>query len=179
MTAELILEVAVERGETETRGDGAVAIRPYRPSDRERVKILTIEGFAGVAIEHLIEQHWPGTSDLSWGERKFLTVDADLAANPETCFVAELDGEVVGFITTVISKEKGQGHIPDVAVDRSAQGRGIGRRLIGHALEFFRQRGVAIARIETLSHNAIGAHLYPELGFRLIATQNHYAMRLE
>ena len=38
---------------------------------------------------------------------------------------------------------------------------------------------VTIARIETLSDNAIGAHLYPSVGFELVTTQNHYAMRLD
>jgi ribosomal protein S18 acetylase RimI-like enzyme len=157
----------------------ALRIRPYQISDRERVKDLTIEGFAGVAIEHLIEQHWPGAAASSWGERKFLDVDADLSAHPDTCFVAELDGGIVGYITTVITDAKRQGQIRDIAVDAALRGAGIGRRLIETALWLFRSRGVKIARIETLSHNAIGAHLYPAVGFRLIATQNHYALEMD
>jgi len=155
-----------------------VTIREYRPEDRERVKELTIEGFAGVAIDDLIDQRWPGASPLAWGERKFLDVDADLTGHPETCFVAEAAGQVIGYITTSISAAKRQGRIPDLAVDREWRGQGIGRRLLEHALTVFRARGVTVARIETLTHNAIGAHLYPDLGFELVATQNHYAMEL-
>ncbi|HEX5416063.1 MAG TPA: GNAT family N-acetyltransferase [Chloroflexota bacterium] len=157
---------------------GGVVIRGYRPEDRERVKELTIAGFAGVAIEYLIEERWPGASPLDWGERKFGAVDADLAAHPETCFVAEAGGEMIGYITTTVSAATGQGRIPDLAVDSAWRGRGIGRRLIEHALSFFREQGLTIARIETLSHNAIGSHLYPELGFELIATQKHFARKL-
>ena len=170
--------------ESETSGEKTglgeiLRIRMYQVGDRERVKELTIEGFEGVSLESLIERRWPGSRELPWGERKFLEVDADLTAHPEQCFVAELDGRVVGFITTRISELKRQGQIPDLVVDRSVRGKGIGRALLTHALAFFRERGMRIARIETLAHNDIGAHLYPSLGFELIATQNHYAMALE
>jgi len=157
---------------------GPSSIRPYRAADRERIKALTIEGFAGVALEYAIEEHWPGASALSWGERKFLAVATDLDAHPETCFVAEVE-QVVGFITTEISPVKRQGHVRDLVVAREWRGAGIGRQLLSHALDLFRRHGVKIARIETLSHNDVGAHLYPTLGFQLIATQNHYAMLLD
>ena len=170
------------RGTQGPEGRGAVpsevTIRGYRPEDRDRVKELTIEGFAGVAIEYLIDQRWPGASPLEWGERKFLDVDADLSSHPETCFVAEADGRVIGYVTTTISAAKRQGRIPDLAVDREWRGQGIGRRLLEHALAVFRASGVTVARIETLTHNAVGAHLYPDLGFELVASQNHYAMAL-
>lgn len=160
-------------------GAGPPSIRPYRAADRERIEALTVEGFAGVALEYAIEERWPGASALTWGERKFLAVAADLEAHPETCFVADVEREVVGFITTEISPAKSQGHVRDLVVAREWRGRGIGRQLLGHALDLFRRRGVKIARIETLGHNDVGAHLYPALGFQLIATQNHYAMLLD
>jgi ribosomal protein S18 acetylase RimI-like enzyme len=66
-----------------------------------------------------------------------------------------------------------------MAVEGALRGQGIGRKLLLHALDVFRQNQLTIARIETLSDNAIGAHLYPSAGFELVTTQNHYAMRLE
>ncbi len=160
-------------------GGGTIGIRPYRSGDQARIRALTIEGFVGVAVEHAIEEHWPNISPLGWGERKFLEVVADLEGHPETCFVAEAGRKVVGFITTEISEAKSQGHVRDLVVAREWRGAGIGRLLLHHALDAFRRRGVKIARIETLSHNEVGAHLYPKLGFQLIAVQNHYAMRLD
>ena len=58
-------------------------------------------------------------------------------------------------------------------------GRGIGRRLIEHALQHFRGAGLTHARIETLEQNPVGQKLYPSLGFREIARQIHYGMRLD
>jgi ribosomal protein S18 acetylase RimI-like enzyme len=156
-----------------------ISIRPYQPSDLEILERLTVEGFVGVGVDYLIDQRWPGESPLSWGARKWRGTERDITSHPEWCFVAEQNGTVVGFITTTMSEATRQGHVNDMAVDAAWRGKGIGRKLILHALDVFRQHHLTIARIETLSGNAIGAHLYPSVGFELVTTQNHYAMRLE
>jgi ribosomal protein S18 acetylase RimI-like enzyme len=84
----------------------------------------------------------------------------------------------VGCVTSQIAPELGIGRIPDLMVDASYRGQGIGRRLLEHVLAHFRSLGLVAARIETLAHNKVGMHLYPSLGFELIATQHHYAMLL-
>jgi ribosomal protein S18 acetylase RimI-like enzyme len=57
-------------------------------------------------------------------------------------------------------------------------GRGIGRKLIEAALAYFRQKGMAYAKIETLEQNRVGRHLYPSLGFKEVSRQIHYFMEL-
>ena len=65
-----------------------------------------------------------------------------------------------------------------VRVVESARGLGLGRRLIHHALQYFRQTGMKVAQIETMATNSIGQHLYPSCGFEEVARQVHYAMKL-
>src|SRR5207244_6629882 len=129
-------------------------------------------------VEGPFGERWAGASARPWGERQWLGTDSDLTRHPDGCYVAVVDGEVAGFITTVMSRVKRQGHIHDLAVDARLRGRGIGRQLINHALDVFRKGGMKIARIETLTQNEVGAHLYPALGFQVIASQYHYAMPL-
>ena len=100
------------------------------------------------------------------------------AANRAGIFVAEVEGVVVGYITTRFDREAGQGRIPNLAVASDWRGCGLGRRLIEHALEVFRREGLEYAVIETMAQNAIGEHLYPACGFQEVARQNHYARRL-
>ena len=71
------------------------------------------------------------------------------------------------------------GWIPNLAVDPSHQGKGLGRALLLHALDFFRRSGSQVAKIETLEQNALGQSLYASLGFKEVARQIHYALRLE
>ena len=127
--------------EDQDRSTNEVTIRGYRSEDRERVKDLTIEGFAGVAIEYLIEQRWPGTSPLDWGERKFREVDADLTAHPKTCFVAEAGGKVIGYITTMVVRGEGAG-----ADSGPGGGRGVARPWHREAVARARSRLLPRAR---------------------------------
>lgn len=154
-------------------------IRHYDPSDEARVKELTINAFNGVSIEHNIENAWPDLLPIPWGERKWPMVEMDLTDHPQECFVVEHAGEVIGYATTRINRRNSVGQIPDMAVDETFRGKGIGRKLLEHCLQYFRDQNLTLARIETLDQNPIGRHLYPDLGFKEVAQQIFYAMPLE
>ena len=78
----------------------------------------------------------------------------------------------------MLDADTGVGLIPNLAVDATVRGQGIGRRLIAHALEHFRRQGATHARIETLDQNEVGQNLYPSMGFQEVARQIHYCMKL-
>jgi GNAT superfamily N-acetyltransferase len=156
-----------------------VRIRRYRAEDGPRVKEITVAGFAPVSIDAAIDRRWPGVAPVLWAERKWASMRPQLVEHPEHCWVAEAgDGQVVGYVTCEVLAEVGIGRIPDLAVDAGWRGRGLGRRLVQHALAYFTSLGLPLAKIETLAHNEAGRHLYPSLGFELVATQLHFAMPL-
>ncbi|OGV62446.1 MAG: hypothetical protein A3K19_33345 [Lentisphaerae bacterium RIFOXYB12_FULL_65_16] len=153
-----------------------VTIRRYRREDREIVKDITAASFSGRSIDENIEKRFGRVAGKDWRWRKKKYVDVDLALNPEGAFVAELDGAVVGYITTEIDKDASIGRILNFAVLSTCQKQGIGRRLMEAALAYFRETGMEYAKIETLVQNEIGAHFYPKVGFEEIARQIHYVM---
>ncbi len=153
-------------------------IRIYRASDIDELKRITIEGFDGIAIDQNVERTLGIVGSHDWRWRKARHVDEDVAANPEGVFVAEETGKVLGYISTRLDREAKKGRIPNLAVDKAAQGRGIGRTLIEYALEYFRREGMAFAMIETMDNNPIGQHLYPSCGFVEAGRQIHYAVKL-
>ena len=153
-------------------------IRLYQSSDLDELKRLTIEGFEGIAIDQNVERAFGIMGEHDWRWRKARHVDEDIAANPDGVFVAEEDGKVLGYISTRIDREAGKGRIPNLAVDKEARGQGIGRKLIEHALEYFRREGMAFAMIETMLNNPVGQHLYPSCGFVEAGRQIHYAIKL-
>ena len=65
-----------------------------------------------------------------------------------------------------------------VSSEAAVRGQGLGRRLIEHALEYFRSERLEYAVIETLEQNDVGRHLYPDCGFEEVARQVHFARRL-
>lgn len=155
-------------------------IRPYRESDRGALRDLTVEAFEGVSIDHNIDRLLGPVAARDWRWRKARHVDEDLDAPGGELAVAE-DGETgapVGYVTMKFDAETKVGWVHNLAVAAGARHRGLGRRLLGHALERFRAAGMTVARIETLEQNPVGRHLYPALGFREVARQIHYALDL-
>jgi len=153
-------------------------IRPFHPDDLDELKRITLDGFEGTAIDQNVERRFGILGNRDWRWRKTRHIDDDCAANPSGLFVAEEDGKILGFITTLLDRQALKGRIPNLAVAASARGRGIGRRLISHALDYFRREGMTFAMIETMANNEAGQHLYPSCGFVEIGRQIHYAMKL-
>lgn len=156
-----------------------MTIRPYRESDRETLKAMTVEAFDGVSIDQNIERRFGLIAGHDWRFRKGRHIDEDVDAPGAAILVAEDErGQTIGYITTQIDRAAGVGLIPNMAVRAGLRGQGIGRKLIDAALALFREAGLELARIETLDQNPIGQHLYPDCGFVEVARQVHFAMRL-
>ncbi|HMC66188.1 MAG TPA: GNAT family N-acetyltransferase [Gemmataceae bacterium] len=154
-------------------------IRTYRPDDLETLRDLTVEGFDGVSIDQNMEKRFGLINGRDWRWRKARHVDDDAAANPDGLFIAEQDGQIVGYVSTRLDREAGIGLIPNMVVAAGHRGQGLGRLLIAHALDYFRSQGLNHAKIETLDQNAVGQYLYPACGFVEVARQIHYVMELE
>lgn len=155
-------------------------IRTFRPADLPRLQEITAQTFGPVSIDRNMEQRLGPFGAGGWQARKLAAIADDCRAQPDGVFVAEhAGGEVVGYVTTRLNPAASIGWIPNLAVDPAHQGRGLGRALLLHALDFFRTSGMQVARIETLEQNAVGQSLYASLGFTEVARQIHYAMRLE
>ncbi|MEA3400666.1 MAG: GNAT family N-acetyltransferase [Armatimonadota bacterium] len=155
-------------------------IRQYREEDRGRLHQITASSFREASIHGKLEGMYGRLRGTTWAERKCRDIDEDIAAEPEGVLVAETEeGEVVGYITTTTDETCGIGRIPNLAVDPDHQGQGIGTQLINAALDRFDDRGMELAKIETLATNEAGQALYPRFGFQEIVRQIHYIMRME
>ncbi len=154
-------------------------IRLYKPQDLDRLKEITAICFDGVSIDRNIEELLGPIGQRDWRWRKLRHIDDDVQGERAAgVFVWEEQTSVGAYISTRIDAESKIGTIPNLAVDPALQGKGIGRQLIEHALAYMRSEGMECAKIETLAQNPIGSHLYPDVGFKEVARQIHYAMRL-
>lgn len=155
-----------------------IRIVQYQPSHLDRILAITAEGFRGVSIDYLIEEMY-GYIEPGWEERKFSDIRRSVETEPEGVFVAEANGEVVGYITVTLSRTKRLGRIADLAVDARYRRQGVATRLLMHAVSYMREQGMHLAKIETLTNNAAGQAAYPKLGFKEVARQIHYIMKLD
>lgn len=155
-----------------------VRIRPFVEGDRAAILEITAAVFREVGVDHLIEQVFGTLGGTTWQQRKVAQVDSELAVVPEGILVAEAEGSVVGYVTTMTNPATRLGQISNIAVAAQWQGRGVGRRLLLAALDRLRSAGMTHAKIETLENNEAGKHLYLSVGFVEIVRQIHYVMRL-
>ncbi len=153
-------------------------IRKYRRRDREAVMRITAAGFGGFCLDWNIEQHFGELAGSTWQERKCAGVDYDLARNPEHTLVAQIDGEVVGYLCGRVYRTRSLGHVANMAVHPDHQDRGVGKALLSAALDHFRDCGLEYVRIETLEQNYKTRKLYPSFGFEEVGRQVFYFREL-
>lgn len=153
-------------------------IRSFRSEDLPTLKRIMVAAFDGVSIDQGMQKLFGVIHGHDWQWRKARHLDEDAARDPSGIFVAEINGRIVGFISTWQDREAGIGHIPNLSLEPDCRGKGFGRQLIEFALQRFRDAGLTHAKIETLEQNAIGNHLYTSLGFREVARQIHFVAEL-
>jgi ribosomal protein S18 acetylase RimI-like enzyme len=159
-----------------------MSIRPYVPTDLPRLQEIAAATFGPVSIDLNMEKLLGPFGEGGWRGRKLAAIADDCRLQPDGVFVAvdpAAGDRIVGYVTTRLFPEGKLGQIPNLAVDPAYQGKGLGRALLDHAIAFFKSRGMQAAKIETLEQNPIGQSLYPSMGFREVARQIHYAMRLD
>jgi len=85
-------------------------------------------------------------------------------------FIWEIGDEVVGWSWLKVHKneffkEGGYGEINEIYVKPEWRRRGIGKRVITHAHNWFEIRGIRILRVETATSNLAAVALYTQLGY--------------
>ncbi|QDT02167.1 putative acetyltransferase [Rubripirellula lacrimiformis] len=154
-------------------------LRRYQPADLIAMQRIAIEGFAEVSIDRKMQQRFGILGETDWTVRKAFSIEQDVRRDPDGAFVAVLGNDLCGFITTWHDQQTGVGYIPNLAVASHQQGKGLGRSLIQKALDHFDSLGLTVARIETLTNNAAGNHLYRGMGFEEIAQQIHFGLKIQ
>lgn len=90
-------------------------------------------------------------------------IDKYLRRNPDTSFVAEQGGEVIGVI--MAGHDGRRGIIHHTAVRVSERGRGIGRALVTHAMTALRREDISKVLLVVFDRNETGNAFWESLGF--------------
>jgi ribosomal-protein-alanine N-acetyltransferase len=120
---------------------------------------LPTDGNAIVGIELACEEapHW---SEEVWGD--VLSQDENRSV-ARVCFVAEIEGRLVGFV--VVSCASGVAELESVAVAEGTRRQGVGRALCLEAMAWSRRSAAQEIELEVRASSKNAVALYRSLGF--------------
>ena len=92
-------------------------------------------------------------------------IDTFLNRNPESCFVAEANKEIVG--TILVGSDGRRGHIYHLAVDEKMRNKGIASKLVDTALLALKQMGITKVAFVVFSQNSLANKFWEKKEFRV------------
>lgn len=133
-----------------------------------RLRLREVRAFANLRAE--IEREASHLA-VSNGERKegiaYVLLRIFINRKRMHTFIAEKDGEFVGFITVLFPKFKKlrRNAYLTLSVKKGERGQGIGTKLIEKAEAFARERHARRLELDVFAKNESAVHLYERLGF--------------
>lgn len=152
----------------------SITIRQYSPDDLE-----TIQRIARTGHRH---SHFFQEPRFEKEQTQYLFsewIKKCMGGLAEMIWVAELDGNVVGFSSCLLSNalqpyiNKKIGVIDFIVVDESIQGKGIGKELLGNTLQWFHDK-VDDVELRTMADNLHAVRFYEKYGFRILSSDHHF-----
>jgi ribosomal protein S18 acetylase RimI-like enzyme len=89
------------------------------------------------------------------------------------CFVAERNGQIIG-VYVLIDTRPQTVELVNIAVSEQEQGKGIGKKLVRHAIETARSMGYKKIEIGTGKSSISQLALYQKCGFRITGIDRDY-----
>ena len=145
----------------------AFTLRPATTADAEALARGAVEGVADYVA--FAPPGWAGPAfEAELSHTREVLADPDFH-----CLVAELDGAVVGQVTTVPAakaaravQEPGLAHLRNLYVDRAQWGSGVARALMEAAVEDATKRGFTALRLFVAEGQARARRFYEREGWQ-------------
>lgn len=154
---------------------GGIIIRKAREDELKVVQELNHQLF-------LHDEKYDPLLDMNWsfgkeGEDYF---KKRIAGKNGVCFVAEIDGNIVGYLAGGMIKPysyrtiKKQSELENTLVKEEFRGRGIGEKLFKEFIKWSQEQGAERIKVSASAENQRAIKFYERAGFTLYATELEY-----
>ena len=154
-------------------------IRPYRETDEPAVVRLSLRAWAPVheSMKDVMgDEIFERLYGEDWRRKQQQDVEKVLHDQKSEVRVAEVKGEVVGFVAAIVDTDNRMGEIYMIAVDPDSQDRGLGTQLTAVATEWLREAGMSVVLVSTggdVGH-APARRTYERAGFTPMPVVNYF-----
>lgn len=150
---------------------GGITIRPAVSEDAEGIVAIYMQS----ADYHAAldpERYWIPDAKTILARYRDGQQHSSLGSAKATTLVAELSGEIVGFVDARLTsspdpmhRDMIYCHLVEIAISRPRQGHGIGTRLLRAAENWGRLQGATLASLEYLATNKAAKAFYGRSGY--------------
>jgi ribosomal protein S18 acetylase RimI-like enzyme len=92
------------------------------------------------------------------------------------CFVTEIEGQVIG-VYVLLPTRPATVELVNIAVDPSYHNKGIGKKLINHAIQIAKSKGYKTIEVGTGNSSIGQLALYQKCGFRITGVDKDFFLR--
>jgi GNAT superfamily N-acetyltransferase len=111
-----------------------------------------------------------------WRRQQRQDVEEVLDDEEMNVWVAEVDGDVLGFVAAVLKIDRGMGEVSMLAVDPEVQNHGLGTQLTNVATDWIREAGFSLALVSTGGDagHAPARRTYEKAGYTPVPSVNYF-----
>lgn len=146
-----------------------ITIREATPNDVTDILHIAERGWY-TTYDDILSQETIESAMAEWYDedttRKFITRE-DVAY-----FVAERNGDIVGYVSGGPSREENVANLGAIYVDPDYWNEGIGTALLREFEEFCRRQDYEYIQFQILFENAVGKSFYRKQGYEIIETRD-------
>jgi len=165
---------------TLTRKTGSEGIDPenqtrdlyIRSSTNEDIPVLKVIAQSSFELSRFYYD--PGFSREACKAFYETWIERSCTGYADAVFVAELNGQLRGFISCHLSDTPILNRIGLLGVSNQFKGHGLGRELVRFSLNWFDKQGASMVSVVTQGRNVPAQHLYQKCGFLISSVQLWY-----
>jgi GNAT superfamily N-acetyltransferase len=159
-----------------------VEIRQVRAEDADQLAGVTARAYAatypGIVPDAVLDE-WKTDAPTMWGTAMPLLTDPD---DPARAWVADRDGQVIGYATTSPGKDwwlppiEGSGELTNLYLDPDVIGTGVGGALYRHAVDDLRERGFNPLVVWAFRDNARAIGFYERMRLAIDVLEHDWVL---